>query len=895
MAMQELLVSRTALTAHVMQAPALVPARWRASLLSGLAASALAISTPLMAGALSPDCGNATGTAVFDAGSNALTCSGNQSPGISTFADNLFVTGLTGNITPSAGLHGIELFGSNSVTLQSTLSGFSIITTGPVAHGINADRQQGVMIEHQGNISATGPGSIGIRGRASQGEVSISSRGNITAGEAGAGIFANTTQGSITVLHNGDISGSSNSSGIQAIIDQSGNGAAISITSKGNITLDDFDASPIGRSAGITAIGFHDVSVTSAGNITTAGELRDGIYAYSNFGDITVVSSGDIAAQGSGAAGIRIDGGRVNNVKILDGTISAAGGSASVVLGGTMSFSNELENHGTIETRSRNGYAIISQSFSHTKIDNYGTITGNVDFGLGAAGPSTFNNLDGAAFNTGTYVNLSGFGGFGFLGTLTNSGTLSPGGPGRTSATQLIGNLVQGSSGVFAADINLLRDEHDFFQVEGTANLSGRIVPQLTGFYRAGLQQVYPLVVAAGVTNNGLTVADTALVDYSLLYPNSNDVVLSVRVNFDVPGLTPNQSSVLDYFGRGGSGGVAELQSTVAAILSAPDIATVAAITDQLFSNTASAAASKALTFSGALAAALRSCPVAEGPKAELRETSCLWARPTYRQFSQDKGTDRAKIDDDTSGISGGFQTAIGENVWVGLGFSVESSNSNIDGTTNVDGTWWQVGSVAKWSQGPWKLSGSFSGGQGDLETLRAINIPGFAAIASSGSDASFATGLARLAYSFGESGFYVTPMLNLGFNSISIDGFTESGAGALNLQLASESETIFSGGPAVEIGATVMAQGLTFRPYARFGVTFLSEDTFTTSGRFAAAPASVAPFTIQSRFDDVYADISAGVQWFSASGINLRLNYDGRIGESSEQHGIDAKLTLNY
>ena len=137
--------------------------------------------------------------------------------------------------------------------------------------------------------------------------------------------------------------------------------------------------------------------------------------------------------------------------------------------------------------------------------------------------------------------------------------------------------------------------------------------------------------------------------------------------------------------------------------------------------------------------------------------------------------------------------------------------------------------------------------------------------------------------------------MLNIGFNHINVDGFTETGAGALNLLVAPASTTIFSGGPAVEIGATVMAQGLAFRPYAKFGLTFLSEDAFTTNARFAAAPETIAPFTTQMRFDDVFADVSAGVQWFSASGINLRLNYDGRFGDSSEQHGVDAKLTVNY
>ncbi len=375
---------RTARTAHVIPASVFAPARWRVWLASGLAASALAISTPAAAGSLAPDCGNATGTAVFDAGNNVLTCSGNQSPGISTFADTLFVTGLTGSIAPGAGLHGIELFGSNSVTLQSMLSGFSIITTGPEAHGISADRQQGVTIEHQGNISATGPGSIGIRGRASQGEVSISSRGNITAGESGAGIFANTTQGSIVIQNNGDISGGPNSSGILAEIDQSGNAASISIVSNGDITLHDLDASPIGTTAGIAALGFNDISINSTGDITTSGDLRHGIFALSSAtGDITLTSSGDITATSVGTSAIRIEGGRSNYVKIQGGTVSGSGGrgaNASISFDSVSSLSNVLENHGTI-TSGRNGTAVFARN-NFTTINNYGSITGNIELGV---------------------------------------------------------------------------------------------------------------------------------------------------------------------------------------------------------------------------------------------------------------------------------------------------------------------------------------------------------------------------------------------------------------------------------------------------------------------------------------------------------------------------------
>ena len=867
------------------------PQRLRVIRLCAIAVSALTIAAPASA----QECGNTTGTELFDSSTQTVTCSGNQSPGIAATVLNVTVEKLTSNIAPAPGLAGIRLEGSNFVTLNSTLGAFSIITKGFEAHGIGVERQQGMTIIHSGEISSTGEGSSGIMARVTQGEIDITSSGNITAGDAGAGISANSGPGSIAIRHSGNITAGEQSSGIYAAIDRNSGGSGISITSLGNISLTGIqDASSLVPAAGIAAFGFNDITIDSTGDITATGEARHGIFAATETGNVSITSDGDISADGFNANGIHVKGGGHNTVSITSGEISSNDSTAAAVFFESNDFgSNVLNNHGTIAGLEI-GYAVLSTGAAPTIIHNYGTISGNIDLtpvgGGSSNGANAFNNMGGALFNSGNEIELDG------SGTLYNRGTISPGGSGIAATTKIGGNFIQSRTGILALDIDPRSGASDAIVVRGPAALSGTVLPQLLNLNFSSLEIAFTILSANGVTNDGLSVSDTALIDYSLLYPNARDVVLSARVKFSATGLDPNQSAVFEYFRSGANAGLYPgFEAVYLSLLNAPDAATVAAITGQLYSNAAGGAASSTLQFGDALAAALRSCPVAEGPYGQLGETSCLWAKPTYRQFSQDKGTSRAQIADDTSGISGGVQTALGENIWGGLGFSLEESNTHIDGTTRIDGTWWQVGGVAKWTQGPWKISGSISGGHGDLETVRAIKIPGLSTIASSGTDTGFATGLARLAYSFGETGFYVTPMLNIGFNHINVDGFTETGAGALNLLVAPASTTIFSGGPAVEIGATVMAQGLAFRPYAKFGLTFLSEDAFTTNARFAAAPETIAPFTTQMRFDDVFADVSAGVQWFSASGINLRLNYDGRFGDSSEQHGVDAKLTVNY
>lgn len=459
----------------------------------------------------------------------------------------------------------------------------------------------------------------------------------------------------------------------------------------------------------------------------------------------------------------------------------------------------------------------------------------------------------------------------------------------------LTGQLNQTSTGTFAVDLKHVEGQSDLLDVSRTAVLSGKVAANLVTFDTANVEKTFTILTAEqGVTINGLTAVDTVLIDYTLLYPDEKTVQITLRrLALNTDGLTPNQINVATYLLNNQSSLPPELAPAFQALFGASSPEELAAITEQLYGQNAGVAATGALQAGQALAVALRSCPVAEGPYGQLRETSCVWAKPEFRRFTQDAGVDMADVESDARGFSGGFQTAIADDVWGGLGLSFEDANSRINTNTSSESELWQIGGVLKWVQGPMKVSGSLSVGQSNIETDRGIAIAN--AVASSDTDLTAVNGLLRFAYSFGVTGFYVTPMVDVGFAHLSVDGFTETGAGALNLAVASLSETIFSGGPAVEVGATYTIAGAVVSPYFKAGVTFLSEDGFTTSSQFAGAPAALSPFFTTSKFDDVFADLSAGVQMFSDDGVNLRLNYDGHIGENSDQHGVDAKLTVNY
>jgi len=206
-----------------------------------------------------------------------------------------------------------------------------------------------------------------------------------------------------------------------------------------------------------------------------------------------------------------------------------SGSGAGVVLSG--GSNNTLTNFGTVTALS--GLAVQGDTGNDT-VNNSGTVTGNVVLGSGA---NAFNNMAGGLFNPGASVDLGG-------GSLTNAGTLSPGGVGTTQTTALTGNLTQTATGILLADINIAGATSDRFNVSGTANLAGSVQVQVSNATLGAWQQTV-LSATGGTTNNGLSLLASPALHAQLIFPNATDIaVKSSGINFLTPGLGTNQAAV---------------------------------------------------------------------------------------------------------------------------------------------------------------------------------------------------------------------------------------------------------------------------------------------------------------------------------------------------------------
>jgi len=803
---------------------------------------------------------------------------------ISAYGDGIGATGYgdvavthTGDISAGdSGIHAYSPYGKVDVTVTGTISavGHGISAAGnrdvtvthtgditsQVGSGIYAFSQYGkATVTHTGNISARLDGIAAI----GYGDVSVTHTGNITA-QQGDGIYAYSHAGAVTIVSTGNIKvyGSCGCSahGIFAY-----GYIGVSITHTGDITSS--------NGFGILALArYNNLSITTVGKITADA---DGIYAQAQNGDVTINHTGDITS----ANGSAINASAAGNINVTVNGGKISGGYAGIFMLGGYTNTVTVGSSATVT----GGTFAIAGTIGDDTVDNFGTVTGDVDLG---GGSNAFNNMPGGLFNSGAIVDLGG-------GTLTNDGTLAPGGVGTVQTTALTGNFVQNSGGKFAVDVNMAGGTADRLDVSGTANLGGAVAPHVVSL--AAPPQTFTILSAAGgTTNNGLTVQNSAAVTYQLAYPNPNDVLLTVAgISFAPSGLTPNEQAIGQHlqgvFGAGGGG-----LNALLLYLANLDLATFADALDHLSPESYLAQTEAQLLASFSFADTLFSCPLPANGQSLMGEGRCLWLQPSGHVGDHGAQTGYIGFNEKAAGITGGAQNELAPNWYLDVGFGYERSHIDVDNAlASASGDVYHGGAALKYIRDNWMVAGSVSGSLARYDTSR-YGIP-TAGTATARADTDTLDFRLRFAYAFGSEAFYVKPLVNFDAIGLWRGAINESGAGALDLNVRSQNDWLVSAAPALEIGTQWQQGGTIWRPYVRAGVRFLSDDSFSTTASFAGSPAGVAPFTVTTPIDQTQAEVSAGFDVWQNGRYNLRIAYDGRFGAHSSENGGELKLRAAF
>jgi outer membrane autotransporter protein len=459
---------------------------------------------------------------------------------------------------------------------------------------------------------------------------------------------------------------------------------------------------------------------------------------------------------------------------------------------------------------------------------------------------------------------------------------------------------MKGSQPGSKIDIDLLGANADLLAVQGlgTADLAGKVKPLFTLSGLGSFTQWTVLTTASSpIVDNGIEAVSTAAVTFDLIFPLATrmDLVL-LGVDFAPDGLNKNETAIgtnLTNIYQAGSGDLVSLLDALAAL---PNVGDLAKALDQLspevYLDTEIAALFSALSFTNSL----MTCPTRDGAAAFIKEGECVWARVSGREFNQDATTQTIGFDETAFQVTGGGQVALGPTWRIGGALGYEHSNLDTDTNAKADGDRFSGGAVVKYNPGALLLAAGVSGSLGSYDTVRPIGFPGFSARAKGDNDIDTVDGRLRAEYLLSSGNWYLKPMVDLDATHVSADGATESGAGGVGLKVQGNDETVFSATPALELGAQFGQPGGTlYRPYVRGGATLFDDPDFVLLASFEGAPGGVGPFRIAAGSDDVVGNVGAGIDVIGVGGASLRLYYDGRFGDTVEEHAGGIKGTLPF
>jgi outer membrane autotransporter protein len=731
--------------------------------------------------------------------------------GVTTFSaaisgnGRLFNTGtgttiLTGTNTYSGGTTVTAgTLQGDTTSLQGNITNNAAVTFDQASAGTYAGSMSGT-----GTLNKLGTGKLILTGANTYGGGTTLNAGTLTLGNAAAlGSGALTVAGASTLDSNGTLTLTNNIS------------LNTDLTAGGSNTLTLNGA--VSGTGGLIKNGI--ANLTLGGNNTFAGLLD--VQA----GSVATTSAGALAnaAGANVGAGALLSLGANTSLRNLagSGTVNIGGGNTLSLDGGNQSssFAGNLTGPGAL-TKLGAGNLILTgvNTYNGATSVNAGTLS-----------------VNGSIASSAVTVNSGGIlGGNGTLGstTIASGGILAPGNSIGTLTVN--GNLTFAAGSVYRVEVDAA-GANDRINATGTATINGGTVDVQAGAgtYQASTQYTI-LNAAAGRTGTfaGVT-SNLAFLTPTLGY-DANNVFLTLArndVSFASVAVTPNQiatSIALQNAGNAGDMGTVQTALTGLSAVQARaayDAASGAGIValrragagfatsfgSQLQARLgaqASAASGVANSFTGRpvllaandhlsdlMAPASGSAPqkfslaggassLSSSPDAASKG---LWVHGYGGDGNTGSDGNAAASRLRSSGLSIGFDAEVKKGIRIGVAATGGSSRLSTDNNETGKTRGSALAVYGSYATGPWNFSGSASMGWGKNHLDRNITMGGLNRVASSDFDSNTLSAYGEASYSIQMDSWTLQPLAGLSLSRNKADGFTETGAGVLNLHVAGQ------------------------------------------------------------------------------------------------------------
>jgi autotransporter-associated beta strand protein len=661
-------------------------------------------------------------------------------------------------------------------------------------------------------------------------------------------------------------------------------------------------------------------AVTGSGGLTKAGGGTLTLLAANTYSGGTTVNAGtlQLGPGGSLAAGsaLAINGGifSLNGNNQTVGTISGTGG--GIVLGnGTLTMGDGSNT--TLAAVISGAGGVIKQGGGILNLTGANTYTGptSVMAGTLAVNGSLAGNVTVGAAGT--------LGGNGTIaGLVTNNGTIAPGN--SIGLLTVNGSFVQSAGSIYQVELNAAgqNDRINVTGAPGTAVIQGGTVQVLAAGGTYGKSTTYTILNATGGVSGayaGVT-SNLAFLTPSLAYDANNVfLTLSIASNaFSFGGRTPNQKAVgvsLDQSFPTGAGDFAAVLGVIAGLSGEEGPAALNKISGQPYADFGTMNTNNSMLFMNALGqqmANARGAAASTGQRQALAQAceieSCDAVGPLSAWASALGGLGSVLGDGNASTLTYNFGGAA-----AGLDYRLDPRFLVGLGTGYTHGTQWVNSFMGQgWSDSVSVAAyGSFTQAGFYVDALagyayysnqlqRQILIPGLQQRTATGSTgANQFLGQIEGGYKLGiyaPASATITPFGRFQISSVTQNGFSESGAQSLNLNVAQQTTNSQRTTIGADLGSSI---GLGSERKLDLAVRLGWMHEFADVARpitaaFAGAPGnSFTVFGATPLRNAAVVGLQATITIAAATQIYLR--YDGEIATGTDNHAINVGLRMSW
>jgi autotransporter-associated beta strand protein len=774
------------------------------------------------------------------AGTTILTAAHTYTGGTTIAAGTLQVGaggttgGLVGNITNNGTL---AINRSDATTLDGVVSG-----TGSLRHlGSGTTTLTGANIYTGGTTISAGTLQIGAGG----------TTGSVTGNVVNHGTLAINRSDSYTL--DGVVSGT----------------GGLTQAGAGTTTLTGAHAYTGGTtiSAGTLQLGAGGTAGSVTGNIANHATLAINrsdavalVNAISGSGAVVKLGNGTLTLAGNNtyAGGTTVNAGALEvadnaNLGATVGAVTLNGGTLRATAGFTTSRNIVLgAGGGTIDTGANilTAQGVMSGAGNLTKsglgelrLSGASTHTGTTTIAQGAIFLSG-GSLGATAVSAG--ARLAGNGAV--RGNLSNAGQLSPGA--SAGSISVSGNFTQAATGSFVVEL-ASPTSFDSLSVGGTATLGGTLSVSGLNGYVPQPGQTFRIVDAGSVSGTFATLVSpwaqlSPMLRFEALY-GAKDVRLSMtQLPFaTVRNITPEQAAVGAAVDTAiARAAVPNLQRALNAL---PDTERVREALTELSPLRYGRWFEQAVLMAGA------TMRTAEGrmDQAVREPQGTLWTEVVARASKFGATESRAEADASAAGIMVGGDARLTPDLQLGLIFGYTREQLKLDeaGST-TDVSRYSTTIYGRYDWMPFFLEAVVGGSFGQLESRRAIAIPGYRRMAEAANDNRDGYSSLRVGYSFGRRGLSLTPYAAISYVNWSADAINETGADEAGLRIAARSADSLASRVGVSVSFPRMAERISFTPRLDLAWRheFRGDSGMMTGslggGAFALPAAGLAPAT---------------------------------------------------